>query len=618
MKKKYKYLPILFFLIILFTYLALYSFNKYFEGKINNNYSYSVSTQEDRDAIVDKINNYINTPEDIKFNNNSKDINQPKESLSYKLWEGEIDIRNTNMHYQYGPGPDLGELIKIKYVSDPIDILILGDSYSSGQFGELYSDSYAKRLERLLNSEQPGLYRVRTLASEKGSFLRQSDWLTIDRLRVIKPDLVILTYTMGRFMPTFYEKKYCKEYNTCIKDNSSSLYNDALSHDFAKSSPKWRIIMCLRADKSFISTILRKFIYPNFPHLGEWVAKNYCSDERAKKGIDLPTERDVYYYESPEKTPYFQDFIDYLDRVSTVIELYNGERRELGLDPVIKSFLTLTWLPGEFSSNLVSNDIIFTSKAKVFTDQYKKYGFEEIDTNNAKLSVGLLKTWEIGNLSGSGQGGKSCNYDCIRDENTIIENLKWYRAGAINHPLKYRLGSRLSNSFAEDINSYVLSKLQGIVVNPIVDENMIIDYSPFYLSVTNKSNYTLLSITDEVLELKSRKEEFFSYNQIQPPCAEINHPHAVLAINHNFFQKDDNIDFSYYKGEINNLYIGIKSENKDGISSFKYNKLLKVGERLSIKYDPSISKIYIADYNKKCIENSVNELGSFLVKISKN
>ena len=608
----------IFFAIALFfilLYLSLILTNYFLKDKANNNFNFSVSTQDERSKLARYVNNLITLDNNIKFKKSNIKISLPTPSNSYKIWENEIRKDGESKHLQFGPGPDLGELVDLKYSKNPIDILIIGDSYSSGQFSDLYADSYVKRLEYKLNFENPGIYRVKVLATEKASFLRQSDWLTFERLKKYNPDIVILTYTMGRYIPTYYESKYCKEFNTCILDNSSVLYDDSLSHDFSSSSKKWRIIMCLRADKSILSPIMRKFLYPNFPNLAEYIANKYCNDERAKLGINLPTERDAFYYKNPEKTRYFDDFKEYLEKANTAISKYDIYRRDNNENKTIKTFLPLVWLPEELPRDYRYKEKKFISRSKPFIKEYIKSGFDEIKILAATKTIFDLQTWNIKNLSGVSNSNGNCNYDCIRDDDIMINNLSWYMKGAINHPLKYRIGSRLAQAYATDIYNYI--KLLSIenLGNIYQDKNIIHDYAPANLSVLNKNNESILGYSDIFTKDKSNNELFF-YNKILPPCAKINHPHAVLAIakNKNYNNKDINI--YYYKGDITNLAIYVEREDLLGVKKITDGFLIKEKEYLSMPYNSDVSRIFLADLSQNCSELMDVKLSPFSVKIN--
>lgn len=613
MKFLYKiFIGFTFFILLIL--LSLSTLNYLMDGKVRNNLNIGISTQDERKILTSKVNNMIKLEDNIKFKESNRRIILPSPSDSYEIWENEIGIEGESKHLQYGPGPDLGRLVEINYSKNPIDILIVGDSYSSGQFSDLYDDSYVRRVENMLNYDNPGLYKVNVLATEKGSFLRQSDWLTFERLKKYQPDIIILTYTMGRYIPTYYESKYCKEFNTCILDNSSSLYADALSHDFSQSSKKWRIIMCLRADKTLISPIMRNFLYPYFPNLAEYLASKYCNDERAKLGIDLPTERDANYYKYPEKTVFFDDFKEYLNKANIAINKYDNYRRDNNENKTIRTFLPLVWLPEELPDDYRFKDKKFISRSKPFIDEYLKSGYQEIKILEATKAIFDLQTYSIRNLSGVSNSKGNCNYDCVRDKDLMFNNLSWYMKGAINHPLKYRMGSRLAQAYAKDLYDYL--KLLSINnYNTLIQNDTIItDYAPANLSVINNSNESIVGLSD-LFAKDNPNNELFQYYKIMHPCAKLNHPHAVLAIakNKEYINKDINI--YYHNGDLSNLAIYIEREDLLGVRKITDGFLVKEKEKIKIPYSSDISRIFFADNNQTCSEKEEKKLSPFSVKI---
>ena len=601
--------------IFLIIVISLYIINIILNGKINNNFNYSISTQKERMKQIDRVNDLISEADTSGYKKNINIIANPVISKSLKLWEDELGYMGANMHQQYGPGPDLGFIVKNKYDKDPIDILIIGDSYSKGEFSDLFSDNYSKRLEAMLNYDINGLYRVNVLATEKASFYRQSDWLTLERLKKYNPDIIILTYTMGRFMPTFYESKYCKEFNTCIKDNSGTLYNDSLAHNFSESSTKWRIIMCLRSESPLISNIFRKILYPYFTNIAEWLAKKYCNDERAKRGIFLPTERDGFlYYDNIEETVYFNDFKNYLKRISRVLDRYDEYRNNKKLEKIERAFFTLVGFREEFAEK-ITDDSDYEIRAIPFYNEYINEGFNEISIPNAKNSVIDLRTWEMPQLNGTSKDGEYCNYDCYRSENAINDYLEWFSKGAINHPLKYRLGSRIHKAYALDIYNYIINnknlKKQKNNNSSIIENLIISDYSPGNLSIKNKFNeaYVGYKINDNIGNL----DKYFK--EIKPNCAKIDKPHAVLALDHSNIKNiaNDEIEIYFIDGEFDNLMVTVENEDEKGVRFYKNSFLLNKKEYLSMKYDKNIVRIYLSNYDANCKDK--NMLENFMVKI---
>ena len=228
----FNFLPILSFLLILILSNLILS------GKIDNNNKSLIRSSDNLKLEIESRNNLATVDKKPLFTKVTNKIDTPSSSSSTEVWQKEKDVIGHSRSRLFLFGPDLFHPVPLQYQENSVNILFVGDSYSNGMFGDLNESSYPRILENKLNLESPGAYKVSVLANSKSSFLRQSDWLSKERLIKYQPDAIVLTYTAGRLIPHFYEKKYCKQYNICIKDGQSDLYNDALANDYESSSTK--------------------------------------------------------------------------------------------------------------------------------------------------------------------------------------------------------------------------------------------------------------------------------------------------------------------------------------------------------------------------------------------
>lgn len=594
-------------LILIFNFLAIVSFifflflaNFFLSGKVENNLKSYTKSKESLKIEINTRNNLADNASKPKFTNVNNKIDIPSRSSNIEVWRNENNLIGVSRSSLFLSGPDLFQPVALQYQDNPINILFVGDSYSNGQFGDLNESSYPRMLETKLNIESPGGYKVSVLANAKSSFLRQSDWLTKERLSLYKPDAIVLTYTAGRLIPHFYEKKYCKQYNTCIKDGETDLYNDGLAGDFEKSSTKYRIIMCLESESTLLGSVFRKILYPYLTNLAEFLAVKYCTYDRIKRGFEMATDRDPSYYKDPINSPYFDDFLEYLANSNSAIDQYNKEREAVGKDPVKKYMLNLTWIKDHLYPPVEGRKSLSGALIKT----YQIYGYQEIPNINARNHILTNDYSKLGNVQGGTQDDGICFYGCDLDEKQMAKNLKNYEMGILNNPLVYRFGTQLHTAFAKDLKIFFEKELPTNSNFPIINENILDEYAPWFISY------------------KKNDENTFTYGNYDinlsyaTYCARINHPYTLFSINNSFFKEGESLKIGYSEGDIKDLIVVVERSKVTGERFLSEAYKIKSKEALVIKYKSDITSIYMGDYSKNCSEEQ-NLLPKFNVILSR-
>ena len=616
-KKIYKTAKVFLFTMI-FLQIVLFSLNIILNGKTENNLITNSKTIEKQLDDISALNNSLKIDKVPEYSNTLFKTEIPEHSVSKEIWEKEIFTIEESRNRQYGDGPLYNQLVEKKYTSDPIKILIVGDGFSSGEFNNLSELTYPKILEAELNKKYPGLYKVSVLGDNLSSFLRQSDLLTKEVMTQLEPDLVILTYTAGRLEPNYNENKYCKEFNTCLKFNESNKFDTSLGYDYNYSNPKWRIIMCLKGNDNIISSLFRKVLYPYYPNLAELLASKYCTFERIKNGFDIPTGRNANLYTDPVNSPYYNDFLHYLSSTSSVINEYNKERDESGKRLASKYMVNLSWRTEHLYPEFGYKGRKFKSISGPLISKYSQYGFIEIPTPKTREMIGYTKTWEVGSIQGrDSDHDKECYYNCEISQSQMSKNIKNYLTGVIDHPLKFRPGILIQNAHAADLKEEILKKHPGISLSNPENGDILDDYGPWYISYRkiDVDNFALGYSTGVAPVIKNTNKR--SYATLENSyCARINHPHALLSINNSFFTDGESIKVGYAEGEIENLIVVVERKRDSGERILSEAYLLKNNQALTIKYDESITGLYLGDNSIKC-NNSKTQLKPFTATVGR-
>ena len=592
------------FLVFLIAQIVLLSSNILLKNKTENNLVTDSKTLEQQLQDISILNNNLNIKSIPDYKISKVKTALPKPSESVEVWQKEIFTIEDTRNRQYGDGPLYNQLVEKKYTSDPIKILILGDNFTTGANKYLSENSYPNILESELNNKYPGLYKVTVLGDNMSSFLRQSDLLTKKKMHKLEPDVVILTYTAGRLEPNYYENKYCREFNTCLKENESGKIETALGYDYNKSNPKWRIIMCLKSENNLISTLFRKVLYPYYSNLAEFLALKYCNFEKIKAGFDIPTNRDANLYSEPESSPYYNDFIQYLNSTSSVIDEYNKERNESGKRLASKYMINLSWRTEHLYPELSYKGRKFKSISGPLITKYNDYGYTEIPTLNSREIIGKTKTWEVGNIQGrDGSDNGDCYYNCKISQSQMRKNISNYLAGVIDHPLKFQPGILFQNAHAQDIKEIINKNHPAISISNPENTDILDDYGPWYISYkqidANNFGYGYSDSVAAMIKNKSKK----TYETLKNTyCARIGHPYTLFSLNNSFFNKNDSIKIGYIEGGIENLMVVIerKKTNNERFLSDAY--LIKNKEAIVLKFDKEITSIYLGDISKSCTE----------------
>lgn len=517
----------------------------------------------------------------------------PIPSRDAKVWEREIFARETSRPMIYGFGPTLNKPVPLNYAADPYRILLVGDSYSYAMFHELTENNYNRRLEQLLNVPSGGAYEVVTLAADQASFLRQSDWFTEEKIRELEPDAVVLTYTMNRMHPTFMERKYCVEFNTCIADGQGRPFDDMMGHEFTRSSKKWRIIMCLRADEGPVSWLLRKVLYPHFTDLAEFIASRYCTDERAKLGLDLPTERTNPDGEVTD-SPYLGDFRSYLRNVRAAVD---AQPRKIDTYVV-----NLSWMPIHMWPALSDAAQPMPTITGPLFELYEEYGFENIPVPMAREQILSGRTWELGDLQGKDPVAvrNNCVYDCVLTDEQWRTDLQAFDAGLINHPLKYRPGNVIQHAFARDLTTFFQER-HPVRNTTATRQPLVVDHMPWYITPRqNEPDRVHVQFSRSNVDHAGSilyETDGYRFNTL---CARVNHPHAIVALTGASADRAGSLRVAYNGGDYEQVLVAFEFEEPSGRRVITRSVLLEQGTFYDLTEPSGLRNVIIADPASDC------------------
>lgn len=515
-------------------------------------------------------------------------------------WEGEIRIRETSREQMHGRGPSVRKPVEYTYRPERKRILLIGDSYIYGYSHEVKENVFDRQLEQLLQRANNGAYEVVTLATDQSSFLRQSDWVTPEKLAVIDPDIVILTNTMGRLQPTFMEQKYCRQFNTCVEDGQLRPMEDATGHTLDRANDKWRIMLCLRADDGLVSKLFRNVLYPYLPNIGEYLAMRYCTKERILKGVDVPTERSAFEGDY-EQHPFIGDLDEALSRIRRSVD---------GLDkPVATYMLNLPWEPRQLSKPTIVNGHSNPPALGPIFDRFEKYGFEEIPRPLADEVMISRELWKANDVQGDSKGTtrNRCVYDCQVSEQQWRANLRMYTEGLIAHPMKYRQGNVMQYAIAKDLTAFLLERHPVTAPQGLgPSQPLVLEYTPAFLALgANSSDYATVHHYRNNRLLGRSLGYDWNGVWLAASCARMGAPHAVVALNGNNFAAGDQLKVGYHRGTRDDLVLMFERRDEVGNLVPVRTVRLSQGSSYTLSDTDGISNVYIADTTVGCGDKEV-------------
>lgn len=520
-------------------------------------------------------------------------------SKSFDAWEADLYTRETSRELTHGRGPSMRKAVAPELVPDPVRILVVGDSYVYGYSHEVQGNMFTNQLEQMLNAKTNGGYEVVTLGTDQSSFLRQSDWVTAQRLRDIDPDVVVLTHTIGRLQPSFMERKYCSQFNTCIDDGERRPVEDATGHTLDRANAKWKIIMCLRADESPVSWLFRKVLYPYFTDLAEFLAVRYCNEERILAGVDLTTERSSYEGDL-EKHPYIGDLDQALARVRSAVDALDR--------PVATYVLNLPWQPEHLSRDVSVDGRQFRSMLGPIFDLYDRYGFTEVERTHADAKMLALRIWDANGVQGHSQGTKDnrCVYDCMVTPEQWQENMRMYREGIITHPMKYRQGNTMQFALAQDVADLVLDRHPYRGAPSEVGQKLVAEYAPGFLVVEGNGPQRA-GVHHYERNREAARSNGFQWKDrwVSAPCPRMDAPHSIIAVNSAAMARADRLTVGYQRGERDTLVIMFEVRDTEGNLVPGQTVRLQRGSSYTLENASSVTNIYVADPTVGCEDPEV-------------
>jgi len=422
---------------------------------------------------------------EILYNNNNTQMKVSKinfePSKILKIWQVENQYLDQKQNLFQGFGPDLISEVKENNYNKKKNILLLGDSYIYGEAIENKEIRWANMLQYYLDKSSEELYgkkiyNVIPIGRGASSFNNYIEWITPERLEKYKPDAIVFSFTGNDDFPSFTEKNFCKELNTCSKDNTTIIYGDC--------GPRCELASCILGDSSFFGQFTKKFLNPYFPNTAKFVLERYCDPDKLNKRFGLYTERD--YNDSIEKRnhPYFKLFQESVVKGDKII----GN---------IPKFIYYAKYQGFETTNIASyDDFIKNNYEVVDTTYYDLFATDnELSDNNSRCKLSFEYTLNID--------------DC-------------HPNGLITSKYGKDVSKFIINYFEE--NKLISKNFLNSLDNEVENLFSISNFMPEFMDYSIENNKIIFSY-----EKSESNNKFLIYNNILFPCARINHPHNRMV-----------------------------------------------------------------------------------------
>jgi hypothetical protein len=220
-------------------------------------------------------------------------------------WERENKYLDQSTFFHGGYGPDLiTQHPKLKN-GNKLNILLVGDSFVYGEAIENSEIRWERMMQYYLDKlsiekYNKKLFNVIPIGRGASSFNNYLEWVTDERLKKYNADAVVFQFLGNDDYPSFTEKKFCRELNTCTEENQPNYYGDC--------GPRCLLASCLLGESSFFGTFLKNYINPYFPNTGRVILERYCDPDKINQRLGLYSEGN--YINNREGSPYFDYFTD--------------------------------------------------------------------------------------------------------------------------------------------------------------------------------------------------------------------------------------------------------------------------------------------------------------------
>jgi len=417
-------------------------------------------TLNDQSASFMKISNKKFTPSDL-----------------LPIWNQENKFLDSSLYFIQGTGPDLKAQVPLER-NNKINIAVFGDSFVYGEAVENTEIRWERMLQYYLDKETETrhgekIFNVIPIGRGASSFNNYVEWLTEDRLTRINPSAIVFSFVGNDSYPSFTEKNFCRELNTCTNDNEPLLYSDC--------GPRCDLASCLLGESSLFGKIAKKFLNPYFPNTTKFILERYCDPDKLNKRYNLYSEGNFKSATDKVNHPYYKIFIDSLDKGSKI-------REDI---PKFVYFAT--------------NEYFEITSTPEYID-FDKYNYKVIPRDEFNL---LAKSYRLDNQK------YRLNID-DKHPNGIITSK--YGRDVANYLYKYFSDNGLIYSY--------LSKAEDDV-----SENYfrVSNYLPGTLKINNKDDTITFSHDFEYINNFTGEELPYEPNSQYFPCARVNHPHSRMV-----------------------------------------------------------------------------------------
>jgi len=499
------------------------------------------------------------------------------------VWNQENKFLDSSLYFTQGFGPDLKSQVPLEKNKNMINIVVVGDSFVYGEAIENTEIRWERMLQYYLDKETEArhgikIFNVIPIGRGASSFNNYVEWLTEERINRLNPDAIIFSYVGNDNYPSFTEKNFCIELNTCANDNEPLLYSNC--------GPRCDLASCLLGESSLFGKIARKFLNPNFPNTTKFILERYCDPDKLNQRYGLYSESRFKYDKDITRHPYYKIF----------------------KESIIKGSKIRTDIP----------KFVYFAKEEYYDNrQFPEYN------DFSKHNFNIIPSIEFDKLAKEKDLKNNKKYQLNLDDkhpNGLVTSK--YGRDAANYLFSY---------FSENgkINDYLNNHNKDVTNNNFKVSNFL----PNTLK-TNTYNDTIIFSHDfDFINNFSGKEYPYEPNNQYFPCARVNHPHSRMVFSR---------DIEKLKGKTISIEAFIESNlsgdlyyllpfgiDKDGNEIYYNNYIIEQNKNSKLEFiiPDDFSGFMLIDTSNDCkhffIKNGLNNnlrmnLPSFTIKYKLN
>lgn len=496
-------------------------------------------------------------------------------------WERENKYLDESTFFHGGYGPDLSTQHPKLQNDSKINILLVGDSFVYGEAIENTEIRWERMMQYYLDKMSIGKYNkkifnVIPIGRGSSSFNNYMEWVTEERIEKYDADAVVFQFLGNDDYPSFTEKKFCRELNTCTEENQPNYYGDC--------GPRCLLAACLLGESSFFGTFLKNYINPYFPNTGRVILERYCDPDKINQRLGLYSEGN--YLNDRESSPYFQYFKDNVNNFSKINSnstipffVYQPSNEfnfaQEGLMD-ISQFNNLT---------IPSIKVLLENKFQIIErEELYKFYINSIESGRAP------ETLYLNPLDKHPNGLLTSKYgmDTANKIFAYFENKKTFTSNFLSKFESYKPEFQISNYLPQsnylssDGNKYTFTH------NTLNFERNTPGYYPFSKEINISSG-------------QFKKGQYF-------PCARVNHPHSrhIFTRDISDLAGEDIKITSVSDKDLHLLPIGIDTDGKEiYFNSFKFDA--QTQSNLFFTIPENFIGFLLIDTSKKCEDFSDNQ-----------